>query len=196
MAKELLNGPYVIAFFNQVGREAVTERVNAGLLDHASRADGFSERSLKRRGVEVKAPRDARHRIHRYVLRRENPVPTPFLAGVRILPVEGSRGHNAGKPVSSILFEKGTDLQKVSVDFLNQLFWEDGLTVLVPFGAPDCQAISSEIDILHPKAKAFFQSHAAAIDQSGHQKVRPAEMIENSLDFFFCENDRELSRYV
>jgi len=84
VAEQLLDGAYVHAGFQQVCCAAVPERVTAGWLRNIGCCQNSFHCFLQRVFVQVMPAPDQGAWIDPEVLRRENPLPTPFLAGVRI----------------------------------------------------------------------------------------------------------------
>ena len=87
--EELLHGADVVAVFQQVGGEGVAEGVGAGSLGDAGMPDRVSDRPLKDGLMEVVTAVLAGCPIDVDSGGREDPLPRPFAAGVRVLAGEG-----------------------------------------------------------------------------------------------------------
>ena len=90
MAEQFLDGPDVVALLQQVCGEGVTEGMAGGRLGNAGRANRVLYSPLEHRFVEMVAAPLASKPVDVGASRREDPVPAPLAAGVRVLAREGA----------------------------------------------------------------------------------------------------------
>jgi hypothetical protein len=89
--EQLLNGTDVVAVLEQMRRERVPQRMGSGALGEPRPAGGVLHRALQDGLVEVVAAALARYPVVVDARRRENPLPGPLPAGVRVLPEQRGR---------------------------------------------------------------------------------------------------------
>jgi hypothetical protein len=87
--EELLHGADVLTVFQQVGGERVAKGVGAGAFGDAGMPDRVPDRPLKDRLMEVVTAVLAGRPIDVDSGDREDPLPRPFAASVRVLAGEG-----------------------------------------------------------------------------------------------------------
>ena len=103
VAQKILNRSNIIPVPYQVGREGMAEGMAGGRAAYLGIPDGLLDGSLDDRLVQVMTPLDFRTRVAAKAVGRESPLPAPFPAGRRILPLESIRHVNAGNPFRQVL---------------------------------------------------------------------------------------------
>ena len=88
VAEQLLDGAHVVAVFEEVSRERMTQRMAARTLTDPRSVEGFLECALHDRFVQVMALAFADDTFEVETLGRKDPLPGPLSAGARILPRE------------------------------------------------------------------------------------------------------------
>ena len=103
MAQKVLNRSNIIPVLDQVRREGVTEGMGSSGAADLGIPDGLLDGTLDDCLVQVMTPLDFRTRIAAEAVRRKRPLPAPFPAGSRILPLESVRHVNAGNAFRQVL---------------------------------------------------------------------------------------------
>jgi hypothetical protein len=103
VAQKILNRSNIIPVPYQVRREGMAEGMAGGRAAYLGVPDGLLDGSLDDRLVQVMAPFDFRTRVTAEAICRESPLPAPFPAGRRILPLESIRHVDAGNPFRQVL---------------------------------------------------------------------------------------------
>jgi hypothetical protein len=98
VAQKILNCSNIIPVPYQVRREGMAEGMAGGRAAYLGIPDGLLDGSLDDRLVQVMTPLDFRTRVAAEAVGRESPLPAPFPAGRRILPLESARHVDAGNP--------------------------------------------------------------------------------------------------
>lgn len=88
VAKKFLDGADIIASLKQMCGKRVAEGVATNVLDYTCIADGFLDRLLKNRLVDMMPPFFTGNCVLPSVFLREDPLPAPFLRRIGIFAVE------------------------------------------------------------------------------------------------------------
>ena len=91
VAEQFLDGADVIAVFEQVDRETVTQGLATALFGDPGRVFGLLDGSLDRIFQEMMAPEDAGAGINGALRRGEDILPTQFAAGKGVFVFKGGR---------------------------------------------------------------------------------------------------------
>jgi hypothetical protein len=181
MVEQLLGGADVIAMFEQVGREGVPERVWTDALGDAG---GFGRRTdsfLQAAVIGVVAANDARARIDRYAVGREDVLPDPVAGGIGGRTVERIRQRDRAIATGQVRRVPASNRAQVVCDGFHQRLGEHGHTVLSARGGAHQQRTPCAGDVLHPQAQARQPAPATAIAQPGQQRMRAGQAGDHLL---------------
>jgi hypothetical protein len=147
VTEQLLYRADVVAVLEQMGREAVTERVAGRRLLDARRPNCSTDRALHGLLVQVVAPHDIRARIAARVLRRQDVLPAPLQVGAGIF--ARVRSHTDG---------------------------QDRHAVPGTLAVAHEQLLVFETDVLDAESQGFHQAQAAAVQEIRDQPLGAPKM--------------------
>jgi len=194
VAEQFLDGADVVAGFEQVGGEAVAQCVAGGRLGDAGGTDGAADGALDAALVQVVAADDARVRVAPEGGCREEPVPRPLQAGVRVLAREGVRQMDSRPAVPPVGLPESAGVLELPGERRTEVCREHGAAILVALAGSHGQFPAIEIDILHAQPKRFEQAQARAVEQLRCDSWLAGELGEQAADFLAGENDRQALR--
>jgi hypothetical protein len=86
---------------------------------------------------------------------REDPLPDPFPAGVRVLPEQGSRQRDPACPGCKIISVLSLDGRQMAAEICLGDGREHCDPILISLAATDDDLVSREVDVLDPEATAL-----------------------------------------
>ena len=144
--------------------------------------------------MEVVAAALARGRVGVDARRREDPLPGPLAAGVRVLPGEGAgEGHVAGAAleVGEVL---ALDALQVRAQGRDEPGGQDGHPVLSSLSVADDQLLAGEVHVLDAQAAALQQAEAGPVHQGRHEPRRTAHAAQHGDDLVAGEHHGQALR--
>lgn len=143
------------------------------------------------RFVEVVAAALAGHPVHIEARGREDPLPAPLPAGMRVLPLQGSRKFDP----AGALPEVGLVLPTHPLEMCRQGLLDGGRehadAILASLAVADDDLVGGEVDVLHAQAAALEQAEAGPVEQDGHEPAHAAEFAKHGVDLLASEDDRQ-----
>ena len=194
MPEELLDGSDVVARFEQVGREAVAERVTRSGFRDASRDHRKPESALQDGFVEMMAAKLTACAIAILASCRKEPLPYPLVGRVRILPGEGFGELDVCSARREVRVVERSDAPQVVAKGFAKELRENGDSISVGFASPHDDVASAEVDVLDAKACAFHQTKTGTVEQACHELRDAAHGCEHAAHFLASEHDWEAMR--
>jgi hypothetical protein len=191
MAEEFLDGADIVAGFEQVGGEGVTEGVATDGLGYAGNAGRPADFLLQAGYIRVMTAEDARARIDREPVRGKDVLPLPLAGGGGILALKGIRQVDAAGSERTIGIEHTADTPQMILQRSMEAIREDRDAVLEAFAVADEDLAEVEIRILDAQAEDLHEAHSAAVKELGHEKVRAGEPGQQGEDFLLGKHDGE-----
>ena len=106
VSEKLLDGPNVVAVFEEVGREGMAKRVARGPLRDASRGHGPFHRALEHGFVEVVTTKSVRSGMSIGAAGGKDPMPRPLSSGLRTLSLDRVGELDPARPVLAEKLQK------------------------------------------------------------------------------------------
>jgi hypothetical protein len=184
VAEELLHGADVVARFEEVGGEAVAQRVAGRGLGDSRLLHRAPDGSLDAAFVKVMASADSFVRIDREVRGRKEPLPSPTRGGVWVLAIEGARKFDARESCRTILLVAAADGLQMLLKARDQSSTEHRAAVFVSLAGADRDFASIEVDVLDPEAEGLQEPEAGSVEQLPDQFGRTFQPKENGSHFF------------
>ncbi len=178
MSEELLHGSDVVAVFEKMGSERMTQAVTRRSVRQARLENGLSESPLHGRLMKVMAAPLASDGIHVVTRCGEDPMPRPLSAGVRVLPLQGMREFDPTRAGTEVRVVQSLDGFEMGLQLRVNSRGEHRAAVTRALTAPDDNLVAREIDVLDSKTAALEQAQAGAVEDRGHECVRPGEAME------------------
>ncbi len=191
VAEQFLHGADVIAGFEQVGGEAVAQRVRVRRLVDPGAPRGLFDVALDGLFVDVVAADHAAARVGAVAGGGKDVLPAPFAAGVRIFTLQGMRQFHVGHAGGQILVVPAAPLGEVRAQIRHDAGRQHCHAILVTLAAADGDLVALEIDIFDAQAQAFHEPHAGAVEQAHHQPRRAARGGQQALRFALGEHHRQ-----
>ncbi len=182
MAKKLLDGPDIVASFEQVGREGVTEGVAGDSLCDAHRASGVVDGALNRAFVKVVAMLVAGESVAVCARRGEDELPAPFQWRGWILPDECRRQHSPTIATREIALVKSLHPGEVIAKRLNEQARQNGHAILPPFSGADQQLAAIEVEILDAQMQRLEQAESGSVEESADKVVGVGQCGQQPVD--------------
>jgi hypothetical protein len=191
MAQQLLHRADVVAVLQQVGREAVPERVTAGGLGDARRVHRGADRALDGLRVDVVSHCLAGTGIAAEGAGRKDVLPAPVDCGMRVLAPQRERQRNAGPARRPVGGEQRAHAGQVSLQMRYQHGRQHGDPVLRALAVTHHQLATGQVQVLDAQLQAFLQPDAGAVEQAGHQPVRARQEAQHALNLVPRQHDRQ-----
>jgi hypothetical protein len=177
-----LHGPDILTGFEQVGGEAVPERVARGRLDDPGASDGAANEFLQRGLGQMMAPLDPGSGVDRSSRRGKDVLPGQLTIGVGILLGQGMRQVDSTEPLGDIPIVPAPNGIDLPHQGFHQRSGQEGHAVFLPLAVADDEVLLAEIDVLDPEAEAFHQPQPGTIKQTGHEMLLAIELGQDGAD--------------
>ena len=155
MPEQFLDGSDVVPIFQQVGGEAVAKGVGGRRLVDPRGAHGFPDGALEHRFVLVVAPHLSRLVVSVRSGRGEDPLPSQFLAGLRVLESQRLRKLDPSEAAFDLLAMELRYLPELLRQIALRRLRQQRRPVLSPLAVPDDDEILTEVDVFDPKPQAL-----------------------------------------
>ena len=192
MAEQLLNGPDVVAVFEEMRRERVAERVTRRPLDEASFEDRLSDRTLDDGFVQMMTTPLPCRAIRVESCRREEPLPAPFAARMWVLAAERPRKLHPAGTVREIFRVLAPNALQVTSQAALRGRGQHGDAILATLAVTDRDLVRIEVNVLYTQATAFEQPQACAIEQQREQPRNTVQPIEEKLSLVAGQDDGQV----
>ncbi len=194
MAEQLLDGADVVAALEQVGGEAVAQRVAARPLGEPRLAHRARHRALNRRLVEVMAALDAGGLLAVARGGREDPLPGPRTRRARKLPCERIRKRHRSEAALEVAFMKCAGAFVLEAERSFERDRKRRHAVLAPLAVADADLVRGEVEILHAQRERFEQPQARPIEEARHESRYPVESREHRANLGRRQHHRQSPR--
>src|SRR5262245_26949643 len=156
--------------------------------------DRVLDRPLEDRLVQVVAAALTGHAVYIEASRREDPLPSPGSAGVRVLAQERAGQLDPARAVPEVAFVLPVHTLEVGAQLSLHRGRQHGGAILVPLAVADGELVRREIDVLHAQAAAFQQTQARTVQQDRHEPRHAIEVWEDSADTLAWQDHGRVKR--
>ena len=180
MAEQLLHGADVVAALEQMGREAVAQRVAARALGEPRLAHRARHRALHGRLVEMMAALDAGRRVAVARGRREDPLPGPRARCARKLARERIRQRHRAEAVAADRVRGArVRVRGAARSGASSEVGKRRHAILAPLAVAHADLVRREVEILHAQRERFEQPQTRPIEQARHESGYAVESREH-----------------
>jgi len=193
VAEQFLHRADVRAGFEQVGGEAVPQRVATDGFRDVRLACGISYGPLQSSFVDVVPPCFSRGRIDIKARCREDVLPSPLAGGAGVFPFEG---RPEGRPSVAEFQVPRMDLSvfgKMGGKALPPPIGKDRHPILLSFPVPDRDLPAVQVDVLHPQPQHLHESETASVQQRHRETIPILDGIQQPSYLLPAQYDRQLS---
>lgn len=189
--EKFLNGPDVVAAFQELRGERMPESMASGSFGQAGLLHRAVDRLLDDGFVNVMPSLIARLRVPPAVFLWEYPLPTPFLRRVGILAVQRVGQQDAAPAVGQVAFVDRLDALEVVLQRNLKRRGQHGDSVLGALSVADKDFVAPEVDILHAQPQAFHEAQARSVHQRRHEPFVTGKVRQHDFDFLPGHDDRQ-----
>jgi hypothetical protein len=147
------------------------------------RSNGLLDRALKPRLVQVMAADLAGLRVGGHGLGGKDPEPSPGLADLRVLSLQGMRHLDAAVAGATIPLPQIPGRRELRAQLVRDGRGQHDDTVLVALGLPHHDDLPVEVDVLGAQAQDLHQAHAGAVQQATDDADLSLHGTEQASDF-------------
>ena len=122
---------------------------------------------------------------------REDPLPSPGSARVRVLAEERAGQLDPAGAVPEVAFVLPAHPLEVPKQVCLHRGRQHGGAILMPLAVADGELVRCEVHVLHPQATAFQQPQPGAIQQDRHEPRDAIEALEDGADLLARHDDGE-----
>ena len=184
VAQQLLDGPNVVTFVQQVGCKRVAETVAATCLGNPGLTDCRLYDPLNGRLIDMVAGEDFRDGIFASSCGGEDELPIPLSGGIRKLCSERVGKNSFAESFLNVFLMDGVDFLEMELQSFLYCDGEDGRAVFVSFAASDHDPVLGEVDVFDTEAEAFEQSESRAIEEVADDPVDAFKVGDDLFGFF------------
>jgi hypothetical protein len=194
MTEQLLDRADVVAPFEEVRREAVTQGMAAGGFGEACRLCGAADGALQNGFMLMVAAPFSGDRVEVVAGRREYPLPGPVARSAWVFLTECVRDLDRSGAGAEIIEVSPARAIEVGSEGPCDCVGQGHGAILPALALPDDELPASEIDVLDSQPHTLLKAQTSAIEQGRHQARRSAHVTEECTDFVRIEDDRESLR--
>lgn len=121
----------------------------------------------------------------------KDPLPGPFLGGVRVLAGKGIGQEDAGLVGGEVLGVEGSYLRQMRDQERFEASGEHGETVLLAFAVSDGDLTHVEVYVFDSEAQAFHEAQAHPVEEGGHEVRGAVQRAEDRADLGTGKDDGE-----
>ena len=191
MPEQFLHGADVRARLEQVGGEAVPQRVTTDGLRDIGLARRIPYGPLQGRLVQVVSPCIPRGRIDAKTRGREDVLPGPLAGSARVFPFEGGPEGRPGIAEFQVPSMDLSDFDKMGGEPFPPPFGKDRHPVFLSFPVPDRDLTAIQVDVLHPQPQRLHEPQAAAVQQRRRETIWSLDGIQQPSDLLPAQHDRQ-----
>lgn len=176
----------------QVGGERVPAGVARGGLGDSGAADRILHCPLKDGFVEVVTAMLAGDAVHVDARGREDPLPSPGSARVRVLAEERAGQLDPAGAVPKVVFVLPAHPLEVREQVCLHRGRQHGGAIVVPLAVADGELVRRDIDVLRAQATALEQPQSGAVPQDRHEPRHSVEALEDGADLLARQEDGQM----
>ncbi len=191
VSEQVLHGADVVAVFEQVGGEAVSEGVAGGAFAESRGDDGLVDGVLQDRLVEMVPGGLAGFGVQVGAGRGEDPLPRPGLFRAAELVVQGVWELDPTGVASAIGLVGISPSGEVALQRGDDDGGQRRGAVLVALAFSNGDLMALEVDVLHAHAAALHQAQAGAVQGRGHHLRYAAHVSDDARDFVAAHHRRQ-----
>lgn len=118
-------------------------------------------------------------------------MPDEFAGGIGVFDLKGIGKVNFTEACSQVFFMEETGAFDLTPEVGNDGIGQRGEAVFFTLAIADGDGLVFEVNIFDAQADTFHQAQAGAVEQLGHEFVRPGELVKEMEYFFVGQNRRE-----
>ena len=183
VSEQLLDRADIVSFFQEVGRERMSERVGASVLQWGDFSYGVFQGALDRAIVDMVAAQFPGNRVSGGFGCAEEVLPGEFFSRVGVFGCEAVWEVDFSVAVADIDFVLDGDMFDMESKVFFEFSWKGYCAVFISFSAVDGNEVAVEVDIGDPEFEAFFESEAGAIEEARDEFGDAFQVIEDCRDF-------------
>ena len=190
VTEKFLNCPDVVARFQELRGEGMTECVAGGPFGQVGPFHRAVDRLLDDRFVNVMASLLARLWAFSGSP-AERSIAAPLLGSVGVFTVEGVWQENATPTVGQVALVDCFDGFEVLLQRGFERLGQHSDTVFRPLAVADEDFVSGEIDVLDAQTQTFHQSQSRAVHQRGHEPLIAGQVRQHGFHFLAGHDHRQ-----
>lgn len=194
VSEEFLDGADVLMIFEEMGGEAVPERMRGGGLGDPRGMESGLHRALDHVVSLMMPPDDARARVGGESVCWKDPEPRPLLSGIGVFEFQGVGKIDAGNGLGAIPIKQGASLCELPSQWLDQVFRKKGMAIFPALSIADEDGATFKVEILDTQGQHFREAHAGAVEKTRHEERKSLQVQEQAADFLPGEDDGESAR--
>ena len=194
MAQEFLDGPDIIAIFQQMGRKRMPQGMTAAAFLEAGLTDSVLHRFLEHAMRHMVSTFDASAGINRTFCRGKDVLPFPGGACVGIFAGESIRQVHLAVSGGEVFLMEQLHPGQMPLEWCVQGLGQHGNPVLPAFAVAHGELVIGTIHILDSEPHALHQAQPGAREQTRHEGGHVTELGEHRVGFLTGKDRGETLR--